>query len=47
MNQARVAKKTCESKPEGRRKMGGPKLTSLKDADNDLEKLKVVEGKGK
>jgi hypothetical protein len=42
MDQARVAKKTFESKPEkGRRKVGRPRSRWLEDTENDLRELKL------
>jgi hypothetical protein len=39
--QRRVNKNIFESKPEGRRRVGGPRLRELEDAENDLRELKV------
>jgi hypothetical protein len=36
-----VARETYRSKPEGRRKMGKPKLRSLEDLQNYLQNLKM------
>jgi hypothetical protein len=41
VDQTRVGKQIVESKAEGRRKVGGPRLRWLEDAQNDLWELKV------
>jgi plasmid maintenance system killer protein len=41
MYQRRVVKNILESKPEGRRKVGRPRLRWLDDAENDLRVMKV------
>jgi hypothetical protein len=41
MDQRRVVKKIFESKPEGRRKAGRPRLRWLDDVENDLRVVKV------
>jgi hypothetical protein len=40
-DQTRVAKKTCESKSDKRRKIGIPILKWLEDVENDLGQLNV------
>jgi hypothetical protein len=41
MDQRRVVKKFFENKPEGRRKVGRPRLRWLDDVENDLRVVKV------
>jgi hypothetical protein len=41
MDQRRVVKKIFESKPDGRRKVGRPKLRRLDDVENDFRVMKV------
>jgi hypothetical protein len=41
MDQRRFVKKIFDSKPEGRRKVGRPKLRWLDDMENDLRVMKV------
>jgi hypothetical protein len=40
-DQRRVVKKIFEIKPEGRRKVGRPRLRWLDDVENDLRVIKV------
>jgi len=41
MDQGRVVKKIPESKPEGRKRMGSPRLRWLEDAEKNLWDMKV------
>jgi hypothetical protein len=41
IDQRRVVKKIFDSKPEGRRKVGRPRLRWLDDVENDLRVMKV------
>jgi hypothetical protein len=41
MDQRRVVKKIYDSKPEGRRKVGRPKLRWLDDVENNLRVMKI------
>jgi hypothetical protein len=41
MDQRRVVKKIFDSKPEGRRKVGRPRLGWLDDVENDLIVMKI------
>ena len=41
MDQGRVVKKISESKPEGRKRMGRPRLKWLEDAEKNLRDTKV------
>jgi len=41
MDQARTVKKISESKPEGRRRTGKPRLRRMEDAGEDLRDMKV------
>jgi hypothetical protein len=41
MNNERVVKKISESKADGRRRMGRPRLRWLEDAEKDLRETKV------
>jgi hypothetical protein len=41
MDQRRVIKKIFDSKPEGRRKVGRPRLRWLHDVENDLRVMKI------
>jgi hypothetical protein len=41
MDQGRVVKILFQSKPEGRRRMAGPRLRWFEDDENDLWELKV------
>ena len=40
MNRGRVDKKIFDNKPEGRRRIGGPRLRWLKDVEKDLWEMK-------
>jgi hypothetical protein len=40
-DQRRVVKKIFDSKPEGRRKVGRPRLRWLDDVENDLRVMKI------
>ena len=40
MNRGMVDKKIYESKPEGRRRIGRPRLRWLKDVEKDLQEMK-------
>jgi hypothetical protein len=41
MDQRRVVKKIFDSKPEGRRQVGRPRLRWLDDVENDLRVMKI------
>jgi hypothetical protein len=41
MDQRRFVKKIFDSKPEGRRKVGRPRLRWLDDVENDLRMMKI------
>jgi len=41
MDQERTAKKIFESKPEGNRRMGRPRMRWLEDGEKDLREMKV------
>jgi hypothetical protein len=41
MDQGRVVKKIFDSKPEGRRKVGRPRLRWLDDVKNDVRVMKI------
>jgi hypothetical protein len=41
MDQARTVKKIFESKPEGRRRKGKPRLRRMEDVGKDLRQMKV------
>jgi hypothetical protein len=41
MDQRREVKKIFDSKPEGRRKVGRPRLRWLDDVENDLRVMKI------
>jgi hypothetical protein len=42
IDQRRVVKKIFDSKPEGRRKVGRPRLRWLDDVENDLRVMKIT-----
>jgi hypothetical protein len=41
MDQGRTAKKIFESKPEGRRRRGTPRMRWLEDVEKDIREMKV------
>lgn len=41
LDHGRLVKKMFESKPEGRRRMGRPRMTWLEDVEGDLRERKV------
>jgi hypothetical protein len=42
MEHGRIIKKIFESKPEGRRRMGRPRLRWFEDAEEDLPEVKMA-----
>ena len=47
MNQGRTVKKILESKPEGSRRSGRPRMRWLEDVEKDMREMKLKRGRQK